>query len=170
MSTSTIQEVLPWDQPILRAGAMRKVKERTFSSGLTMELAAAIVANLGIAAVIGFCGARINQTWHDRGDLFLALAAVLALATLWEAAKSQGSYVRVTPHTLAFGRGRREVEICWREIKTFAIPRRPWFRSAIIADRRQQIEIPSHTFPDFELIVNLVGVARKHYQEKAWDV
>lgn len=150
----------------------QRARHREFRSAPTPEFLALFCVNLAIAASIIYYGMDINHTWPGRGNLFLLAGfgvVGFALYLMW------GSFarsVRLTPQVFVYRRGRQEYLIPWQNMRTFQMsrPGKRWFRTALVGDHLHTLALESSVFPEFDLIVSIITVARKHHREQVYEI
>ena len=110
---------------------------------------------------LGINGLNAGQS---HGQIFLALALSLLLGALGFLASRLGRSVRVTPERLVFEAGSKKTVILWSDLKKFYPPSslQHHFRTARISDGTNEIQLDSLSFAEFDLLVNLISVARKN--------
>lgn len=144
---------------------MLRQKQRDFSSGLTAESMVVTIFNLVAGLFILNTGWTMNTWWHGlhRGDPFFLLGAAIVVLVGVTQIRKFGRSIRVTDRAFIYRRRDNEIQIPWTQMRTFqkATHGKRWFRIALVGDSRHTIAIDSQSFRDFDLIVNLVDVARR---------
>lgn len=146
--------------PVLR---LRK-KEKVFKATVTRD-GLLFLAFVGLPAVaLGWQGASTMSAGDPRGLWLIAMAGALVLGAAGFLARQLGQSIRVTPNRFIYEHGKTHVIIPWEEMKKFFPPSdlQRVFRVARISDGHQEVRIDSMAFAEFDLLVSLIGVARKN--------
>lgn len=145
-------------------------KGRVFHSTLTDEYRLLAAVNVVIAFVVIYQGYVNSRIIAARGIPFIVLGVLLLAAlgavTLW----TLGRTITITPAGLKYeGKGKeKEIVMSFSQLSELYLPppNRKIFRSALIGDGRQSFHLDSFSFKEFELIVNIIAVARKRIKDK----
>lgn len=154
------------------AGESPQAKIREFTSGITGEFLFLFCVNGVFGCVIAFLGADMNRTWPGRGTPFIVIGVLVAVAAVAYLQRIIGKSIKMTSRVFLYRERKREILIPWENFRTFqpSHPGKRWFRSATVGDYDSTFSIDSVSFPDYELIVNLIAVARKRAQGKGYEI
>lgn len=138
-------------------------KEKIFQATITRD-ARLLLAFLALPAVaLAWQGIMLLHAGNELGSALLAGAALLVVGACGWTAYRLGQQVRVTPDRFEYEHRGRKVVMLWSEVKKFFPPSlvQRHFRVARLSDGVQEVRIDSLAFADFDLLVSLIGVARK---------
>lgn len=147
-------------------------KVREFHSGITPEFLALFFLDILCAVLIAAMGIDMNRTWPGRGTLFIVIGVGVVLGAGFLMKRISGKSIKMTSKIFLYREGKREIVIPWENFRTF-VPHRAgkkWFRSSILGDYETRFSIDSFSFPEYELIVNIIAVARKKAQGKGYEI
>lgn len=138
-------------------------RKRSFRSGLTREFLVLLGVDLLCSGGMIAEGIAINKTWMGRGHVFIGVGVAIILCAALLARSILGRTVTISTQSLQFEKGTRKVTIPWQVCRTFmpSNPGRKWFCSTVVGDHTRSLTIDSLSFPDYELIVKLIGGFRQ---------
>lgn len=137
-------------------------KEKTFRTRMTAEGWLFVALIVVPAILLGLHAFTVLVEQGSGASYLVAAVDGCLLGTLGRfLASHTGKSIRVTPSTITCD----EVTIRWEEIREFSHPCRSGglFRTAAISDGRRRIHFNTLVLNDYDLLVNLVGVARKYH-------
>ncbi|MBM3461113.1 MAG: hypothetical protein FJX76_03330 [Armatimonadetes bacterium] len=153
---------------------IRKKEARVleFHSGITREFLLFFFANLAMAGLIIAFGVNINQSWDGRGNMFVVIGGLVMICALTLFSKVRGKTIRMTGRAFAYREGKVEKAFLWQNLRTFQVPpaSKKFFRSAVVGDMDNTFVIDSLTFPDYELIVNVIAMTRRQFRDRAYEI
>lgn len=143
-----------------------KKKLQMYASGVTVEIVSLTIFNVVLSAFVGASGWLMNTWWPGlhRGDPFILVSVGIVLLLIFAVIGRIGHTITFTDSALIYRRsGRPDVYIFYSEMCIFLAPKtaRKWFRTAWVGDHEHLVEVDSEAFRDYDLIVNLIDVARR---------
>jgi len=161
--TPLVEEPVSGGSSPVATGARARKKEKVFQATVTRD-ARLLLAFLALpAAAMAWQGIVLLHAGNEAGGGLLGLAAAVVVAACGWMAYRLGQQVRVTPDRFEYEHRGRKVVIPWSEMKKFFPPPlvQRFFRVARLSDGVNDVRIDSRSFADFDLLVSLIGVARK---------
>lgn len=146
---------------------MNDTRTREFHSGLTSQLIVLIVMNVGVDLYLFYLGISTNLRPHSmhRGDVFLLLGLLMVVLFAALMYTRLGHRIVITSQSFSYKKRNDCIEIPWRSLRTFqpGPPNKKFGRRALIGDDQRTIVLESQCFPEYDMIISLITVARKRY-------
>jgi predicted membrane channel-forming protein YqfA (hemolysin III family) len=146
-------------------------RSKEFHASMTGEFIGALTVNAVIAIVVSLMGLHFNQMWRDhRGDPFIAFGAILILAALVAARITLDKSMVLTESGITYRQGSKSFNCSWKQLRTFVPTRRrkKIFRTTLIGDHATTVSFDSTSFKDYDVIVNIISVARERAEDSAF--
>jgi hypothetical protein len=143
-------------------------KGRIFRSTLTREFRLLAVANLLISLFLIYQGTVHGRIIAARGVPFIAIGILILVFLFFIALNTLGRILTITATGIEYRQGIRIVKIPFTSLVEFypPPPMKKMFRKCLIGNGRETFIIDSFSFDDFELIVNIIEVARKKAKDR----
>jgi len=147
--------------------AVIEKKGRIFHSTLTREFQLLALLDFLISIFLVYQGVVNSRVIAIRGVPFIILGIIIFVLLIAVALHTLGRTLVITPGGIEHRHHSKVQTIPFIGLREFypPSPAKKIFRSCLVGDGRQTLVIDSFSFQEFELIVNIIAVARKRAKE-----